>query len=216
MGLCLSYTATITAVKRMGIDHDKVILDWTRNLTCSSSTEACSSSAEEVDMDRDCFSCDDHVDNADDNESDVDIVPDASKECALPTDRAIIIIGDNWDKNVKPRNMRINNQVKSLHYFHSIATVSRVETLHLNDSQSLGNVREIPISDFLPTSEDCKAICDNYVTLVARVITENFEHFSSLRDCVPNHIPHEHSAKMTQKTTTVSVVNTVIWKHCYN
>lgn len=155
------------------------------------------------------------TDSAVDSESDVDdvdVVPTASKECvALPTDRAIIIIGDNWDKNVKPRDMHEHNQVKSLHYFHSIATVSRIETLHLNDSQSLGNVRDIPVSDFLPTCEDCKVICDNYVVLVARVITENFEHFSSLRDCVPKHIPHEHAAEMTQKTTVVSILYNSKW-----
>lgn len=128
MGLCLSYTATITDVKRMGIDHDKVVLDWTRNVSCSSSAEA---------VDMDCLSYDDRDGNSEsDIESDVDdidVVPESSEKCALPTDRSIIIIGDNWDKNVKPRDMRINNQVKSLHYFHSIATVSRVDTLHLNE-----------------------------------------------------------------------------------
>ena len=178
-GLCLSYTATITAVKRMSSNHDKVVLDWTRNVSCSSIEEDSLSD----DQDGDSVAAESDVDGA----SDVEVVPVASTECALPTDRAIIIIGDNWDKNVKPRDMRMHNQVKSLHYFHSIATVSRVETLHLDDSQSLANVRDIPISDFLPTCEDCKVICDNYVVLVARVLTENFEHFSFLSDCVPKH-----------------------------
>ena len=100
--------------------------------------------------------------------------------------------------------MRMNNQVKSLHLFHSTATVSRIETLHLDDKKFMGNIQDIPISKFLPSIEDCKAICDNYVIFAARVITENFKHFFPFRDCVPEHIHHEYSAKMAKKTTMVS------------
>ena len=141
-----------------------------------------------------------------DHDSDVELIPGAAagEECGLPTDRTLIIIGDNWDKNIKPRDMRSNNQVKSLHLFHSIATTSRVETLHLDDEQSIGSIRSLPISEFLPSIDDCTAIRDNYVVLVARVITENFKHFSSLRDCVPKHIHHEYSDQMALKTTMVS------------
>ena len=32
-----------------------------------------------------------------------------------------IVVGDNIDKNVTPRDMTVGNQVKSLHYFHSYA-----------------------------------------------------------------------------------------------
>ena len=120
---------------------------------------------------------------------DIDIIPGASEEGGLPTDQTIIIIGDNWDKNIKPRDMRSNNQVKSLHLFHAIATTSRVKTLHLNDKQSIGSIRTLPVSEFLPSIDDCTAIHDNYVILVARVITANFEYFSSLRDCAKTHSP---------------------------
>ena len=192
MGLCLSYNATITAVKRMGINHDKKVLDWTREVSCLS------------EVDTDDTGCDESIDSGNDEaESDNEVVPNAGEECDLPTDRAVVIIGDNWDKNIKPRDMRMNNQVKSLHLFHSVATVSRIETLHLDDKQSIGNVNDIPISCFLPSIEDCKAICDNYVVLAARVITENFEHFFQYRDCVPKHIHHEYLAKMSEKTTMV-------------
>ena len=73
------------------------MLDWTRNVSCSSITEA---------VDTDCLSCDGRDNAAESDESDVEVVPVANRECALPTNRAMIIIGDNWDKNVKPRDMR--------------------------------------------------------------------------------------------------------------
>lgn len=53
------------------------------------------------------------------------------------------------------------------------------------------------------SSEDCKDICENYIVLVARVLTENFKHFSGLRDCVPKHNPHIYSHEMKQKMKMV-------------
>ena len=212
MGLCLSYSATITAVKRMGVNHDKLVLDWTKSVSSYTSNE-------ETDTETGCASCDitdgnddddidDDIDVDDIDVDDIDVIPEAGEEeCDIPTDRSLFIIGDNWDKNIKPRaDMRMNNQVKSLHLFHSIAAVSRIETLHLDDIQSIGSVKDIPVSDFLPSVEDCKAICENYVTLAARVITENFNYFKPFHNCVPTHIHHEYSAEMAEKTTMVSVV----------
>lgn len=113
MGLCLSYTATITAtitaVKRMGIEHDKLVLNWTKNVSGSASIHD-----EDKEESRDSLSDSDTCEE----ESEVEVVPDVGEGNPLPSDRAIII---NWDKNVKPKDMR---QVKSLHHFHSIATVS--------------------------------------------------------------------------------------------
>ena len=37
------------------------------------------------------------------------------------------LVGDNIDKVVKPRHMRIDHQAKSLHYFHSYAVKDRID-----------------------------------------------------------------------------------------
>ena len=57
-----------------------------------------------------------------------------------------IIVGDNIDKNVTPRDMRVGNQVKSLHYFHSYAVQDQVKLGslsgdgHVSDINNLFNV----------------------------------------------------------------------------
>lgn len=43
-------------------------------------------------------------------------LPRAYTKASFPTYK---IVGDDIDKSVKPRDMRINNQTKSIHYFHS-------------------------------------------------------------------------------------------------
>ena len=45
------------------------------------------------------------------------------------------IIGDNIDKNIKPRYYRSNKQVCSLHYYHSYALKDRIDLSAMSDSQ---------------------------------------------------------------------------------
>ena len=146
------------------------------------------------------------------------MIPKAGKEIALRTDRTVSLIGDNFDTNIIPRDMRIDHQKTSLHLFHSCATVGRVETLHLDDLNPSGDLPNLPISAFLPSQADCATIRDNYVILAARVITTHFASFSSLRSCVPDHIEHQFSDEMKQKSVTVrtNVYSTLLCLlHCF-
>ena len=45
------------------------------------------------------------------------------------------IIGDNIDKNVKPRFYRMESQVRSLHYYHSYALLDRIDLSAASDSR---------------------------------------------------------------------------------
>ena len=194
----MSYNATNTAVKLMGQDHDRLVRNWTDKVSTSPQQETSNRESGGT------VSC---SDTSSESESDVEVIPDSCREeYALPSDRSIIVIGDNWDKNIKPRYIRETNQVKSLHQFHSVATVNRIPTMHMDDKEPQGSVRDIALSKFLPSCEDCRAICENYVVLVARVIVGNLKHFSALKDCVPKHIPHRYSSLMQQKTTAVSIL----------
>lgn len=71
----------------------------------------------------------DHNEQGDDSEG--EIVPKASNDCCIGTDRTVSFIGDNFDRSINPRDMRINHQVQSLHLFHLCAAVNRVGTSHL-------------------------------------------------------------------------------------
>lgn len=131
----------------MGINHDKLVLDWKQHLSGSTSAaNTCANVTEESEGDDgDSQEKEDHSDN------EFEVVPEAGQECELPTDRTVSLIGDNLDKGIKPRDMRISNQVQSLHLFHSCATVNRVKTLHLDDETSAGDLANVPISAFLPS-----------------------------------------------------------------
>ena len=98
----------------MGVNHDKFVLDWTKSVSTYTSNE-------ETDTETGC-ACDwditdgndvddidvDDIDVDDIDVDDIDVIPE--EECDIPTDRSLFIIGDNWDKIIKPRaDMRMNN-----------------------------------------------------------------------------------------------------------
>ncbi len=49
-----------------------------------------------------------------------------SDTCSSESHYSYFIVGDNFDKNIRPREMRVDNQMKSLHYFNSYAGLDRV------------------------------------------------------------------------------------------
>ena len=117
--------------------------------------------------------------------------------------RTFIIVGDNIDKRIAPRNMRVDHQVQSLHYFHAYAALNRIDTQYLDDSKAIGEVGDLPLSTFLPSSDDCAMLSANFVVLVARILVQHMPFLEAFRKCVPQHIQHEYSEVMKQKSTVV-------------
>ena len=127
----------------------------------------------------------------------------AALEVEPPPAKGLVIIGDNIDKRITPRNMRIDHQVQSLHYFHSFAARNRIPTSHLDDSQQLKGVDDLSLSDFLPTVAHCTAIRSNIVALVARTLVKHLDYFSRFKNAVPTHIEHQYSKHMVEKSVMV-------------
>lgn len=53
------------------------------------------------------------------------------------------VVGDNIDKNVKPRHVHQDKQVQSMHYYHSYAVCDRVSISGLSDI--IPNLKNAPI-----------------------------------------------------------------------
>ena len=121
--------------------------------------------------------------------------------------RGYILVGDNIDKRVNPREMRVDRQVQSLHYFHTYAARSRCESTHLEDSKPIGEISKLPLSAFLPTADECMAIRNNYVILVSRIIVDHLPAFSAFKQSVPQHVPHKYSDAMSRKSEMVSALS---------
>ena len=105
LGVCLSHTATLLAIKKMGEGHDKLVLDWRDGVCATNSTSSTSTNTTGTAEEDNCENADPNAEEADDEDSsENELIPKAGKEIALRTDRTISLIGDNFDTNIIPRD----------------------------------------------------------------------------------------------------------------
>ena len=83
------------------------------------------------------------------------------------------IVGDNLDKYVKPRDMRIDAQASTLHYFNMYAVRDRLDTSRLSDSPSLPDLSTTETVVNPHTSKQVIAIsdCFHYVLFGGDLLT---------------------------------------------
>ena len=106
-------------------------------------------------------SCDSDIGNG------LDALSTTQHQSGLPTYK---LVGDNIDKNIRPRDVRINSQTVSLHYYHSYALRDRIDLTSLEDSPSLPDMEGIRLENFLPTLQDEETIKGNFQHLIARAL----------------------------------------------
>ena len=213
----------LQAIKKLGIDYDKPVRQWKKAFEPkqTSGDHSCESAInllQESLVHNDSECSDSAVDELDEDEpmnsesdegegeamkahktlgSSTDVTPDPENPLCTYT-----IVGDNVDKNIKPRDMRIDKQVTSMHAFHMYATKDRVDASSLPDDKPVRDLEAVPISTFMPSIGDSIILRENY--LVSRVLVKHLKYFSSFTKCVPEHIEHEHSAEMAKKSEIVS------------
>lgn len=112
------------------------------------------------------------------------------------------LVGDNIDKNIRPRDMHIDHQGRSLHYFHTYAVRDRVDLSDVSDVPMSPDLSATNLTDLLPTAADHDQPVKNFAILMARVIRNNMPFFSK---------QHDYSSQMSQKSEVVhSIINSGI------
>ena len=116
------------------------------------------------------------------------------------------LVGDNIDKNVKPRDMRINSQTSSLHYFHAYAVKDRISFKHLSADATMIFPQDIDFNVFYPSVEDNFQLVSNFETLVTRMFVQHIPGLQSLSAMANHHIEHQYSKNMALKSEVVCTV----------
>ncbi len=190
--MSVSHKTAVRLVRKLGENHDMEVLQWkslSEGRVLGPKRSAVSSAETGSSEDSDDES----------RPLAVPLPPDPH-----PREPTYVIVGDNLDRNVSPRDMRVDHQVKSVHHFNMYAVHDRVDVSNLPGDNQVGDVRNLPFTAFLPSPADCSDIRNNYITLAARVVVEKLPHFSKLRKCVPTHIQHRFSNNMAEKSSAVS------------
>ncbi|KAL5467031.1 hypothetical protein EMCRGX_G031198 [Ephydatia muelleri] len=114
------------------------------------------------------------------------------------------LVGDNIDKNVKPRYMRSDNQTKSLHYFHVYAVADRVDTSQSsNQTNIIWDPQSVNLQVLLPSIDDERMMKENFCTLISRVLVKHMKHLQPYTSTVSQHILHKYSKEMSEKSQLI-------------
>ena len=118
------------------------------------------------------------------------------------------LVGDNLDKDVKPRYVRVDQQTKSLHFFHYYAVRDRIDLSSFSNNPNPHldlTVSDLPFETLLPSASDNQVISYNFGVLVSRVLVEELKYFhNTFEGAITHHIIHTHSTKMTRKSEVVN------------
>lgn len=125
-----------------------------------------------------------------------------------PEWKAVEDPSDNLDIMVRVRDMRMDNQNKSIHIFHAIAVQDRIDSTHLDNSSSGCSVDNLSVTDFLPSKADYDKLRDCLVILTARVVVDGLDAFKMFKSVVPVHISHPHSREMQTQGVVVRLIHT--------
>ena len=113
------------------------------------------------------------------------------------------IVGDNIDKNVKPRNMTSEHQIRSLHYFHSYAVRDRIDLSSYSSKPPVPDLGEMKFECLLPSADDAAVLEDNLAILMGRILCKNIPFFTKYAIGLGRHIQHDFSEDMSAKSEVV-------------
>jgi len=113
------------------------------------------------------------------------------------------LVGDNLDKQVKPRDMRSEHQTRSLHYFQTYAAKDRIDLAGISDEVEPIDMATTNVCQLLPSMSDQVALEKNFSILICQVLKRYMPFFKKFGRAVERHLQHQFSYEMSQQSEVV-------------
>ena len=97
---------------------------------------------------------------------------------SLPKARGVKLVGDNVDKTIKTRYMRVDQQGHSLHYFHAYAARDRFDLSMPEEAPSVPN--DPDLSKLLPSNDNKSTLKQHFAIHVARILSKHMPFFQRI------------------------------------
>jgi len=115
------------------------------------------------------------------------------------------ITGDNLDMYIHTSHMSSEKQNRDLHLYTSNLIFSRVATTDVSNSPPGICANMISVDDCFPSDLENDCLMNNYAVIIGRLFADKIPAFSWLKNVLPEHIPHEYSHQMSQKSTVYAL-----------
>ena len=112
-------------------------------------------------------------------------------------------VGDNIDKNVRPRHQTIEKQTRSLHYFNCYACLDRIDLSGLSDVTPSIDIKSVGIETVLPTSEDVDQLLSNFAVIACRILVKHVPALEKFHGITTDHIKHQYYNEMSKCSKVV-------------
>ena len=96
-----------------------------------------------------------------------------------------------------------------MHHTAKMAVINRVSNPELSTEKPFTALETLDNGPFICNSSDHIKQRSNYVTLVARILTQNIKCLEDLEDVVTWHMPHKYSKEMNCKSENVRYLKIV-------
>jgi len=113
--------------------------------------------------------------------------------------------GDNWDLKILKGHMRKDVQNDDLHLFASNLIGNRLSFTYLPNDNPKGDIKLFPRQNFVLNNNEWKKYAKCAKVIVGRIVLEFFPKFKFLKSVIPDHIAHEYSAEMSEKSNIASL-----------
>ena len=119
------------------------------------------------------------------------------------------VVGDNVDKNLRPRHQTIEKQTQSLHYFNRFACLDRVDLSGLSDLSPTVDIKSIDIKVVLPSDEDVEQLLSNFAVIATTILVEHVPALAKFAGITTDHIKHERYEEISKKSKVVCWLDVV-------
>jgi len=113
------------------------------------------------------------------------------------------MVWDNTQKLVQTRNFSRASGNKMLLWANAYAVRNRIEVTEVTSRATLKAI-DIPVTAFLPSTDDYKCLKQRMLTIVTRILAHHLPFFCK-HSVVTHHIPHQYSAESAVKSEVVGI-----------
>ena len=85
-----------------------------------------------------------------------------------------------------------------------MSTENKISGAHLKQNEPVCDIATLANGKCVPKQTDHEKQKENYVVLVTKILTANFQYLKHLEEAETKHIPHRYYKETAQATITVS------------
>ena len=113
---------------------------------------------------------------------------------------------DNFDFRMLANIILKNHRNSDFHWIVQYLTFDRVSSTGLDDEKPIvDNMDDFHNSNYLLDQGEVELMKQDFIVLVSRVLVEFFPFLEPLKSIIPQHIDHQHSNEMAQKSNIISL-----------